>query len=162
PGRMPFWRGDRPGRPIEVGAALGAFTRELAQRDESDALTWLGRGYRLEPAAARHLKRYVDEQATDPLFAHARTHTLTRVRDVPGEWRVWILSPFGAKVHAPWALALETRFAQATGAPVQTLSTDDGIVLRFADGNGVRPVFAAADLRLDPGETEELVLHNLE
>ena len=29
-GRMPFWKGDSPGRPVELGRALGAFLREVA------------------------------------------------------------------------------------------------------------------------------------
>ena len=43
PGKMPFWKGDKPGRPLELGRALGAFTRELAT----------GRRAGLAPAAAR-------------------------------------------------------------------------------------------------------------
>ena len=31
PGKMPFWHGDRPGRPLELGRALGAFVRELRE-----------------------------------------------------------------------------------------------------------------------------------
>ena len=30
PGRMPFWHGDAPGRPVELGRALGASLRELS------------------------------------------------------------------------------------------------------------------------------------
>src|SRR4051812_36685456 len=29
PGKLPFWHGDAPGRPIELGRALGAFVRDL-------------------------------------------------------------------------------------------------------------------------------------
>ncbi|HEX4421596.1 MAG TPA: DEAD/DEAH box helicase, partial [Kofleriaceae bacterium] len=32
PGKMPFWRADGPGRPVELGRALGAFCRELDGR----------------------------------------------------------------------------------------------------------------------------------
>ena len=30
PGKMPFWHGDRPGRPLELGRALGGFVRSCA------------------------------------------------------------------------------------------------------------------------------------
>ncbi len=30
PGKLPFWHGDAPGRPVELGRAMGAFVRELA------------------------------------------------------------------------------------------------------------------------------------
>ena len=50
--------------------------------------------------------------------------------------RVCILSPFGARVHAPWALAIEAALAARTRRRAsQTLYSDDGIVLRFADGD---------------------------
>ena len=29
PGRLPFWKGDAPGRPAELGQAMGAWVREL-------------------------------------------------------------------------------------------------------------------------------------
>ena len=44
PGKMPFWRGEGPGRPIELGRALGAFCRELDGRlagDPAAAHAWL-------------------------------------------------------------------------------------------------------------------------
>ena len=39
PGRLPFWKGDTLGRPAELGAAIGAFTRELVAlpRDQATA-----------------------------------------------------------------------------------------------------------------------------
>ncbi|MCP1121802.1 hypothetical protein, partial [Robbsia andropogonis] len=32
PGRVPFWKGDGLGRPAELGAAIGAFTADLAHK----------------------------------------------------------------------------------------------------------------------------------
>jgi ATP-dependent Lhr-like helicase len=29
PGRLPFWKADRPPRPVELGRAIGTLTREL-------------------------------------------------------------------------------------------------------------------------------------
>ena len=37
PARMPFWKGDAPGRPLELGRALGAFVREVAAADDEAA-----------------------------------------------------------------------------------------------------------------------------
>ena len=37
PGRLPFWHGDAPGRPAELGRALGAFCRELGAAGEQAA-----------------------------------------------------------------------------------------------------------------------------
>ena len=38
PGKMPFWHGDRPGRPLELGRALGAFVREIRQPEPAAAV----------------------------------------------------------------------------------------------------------------------------
>ena len=167
PGMMPFWRGESVGRPIELGRAMGAFVRELGALDEADAVDWLGREYKLEVRAARNLWRYVDDQrkATGTLPTD-RAITVERFRDELGDYRVCILSPLGARVHAPWALALEARLGARTGFEVQAIWSDDGIVLRFADAGGAggdagdAPV-QLPDLMLAPEEVEELLLEQL-
>ena len=54
-GRMPFWRGEGPGRPIELGRALGAFVREIGELEDGAAETRLIDAYALDPFAARNL-----------------------------------------------------------------------------------------------------------
>jgi ATP-dependent Lhr-like helicase len=71
---------------------------------------------------------------------------------------VCILTPFGGRVHAPWAMALAARLRDALGIDAQSLWSDDGIALHFPDAD-VPP--AVADLLLDPEEIEELVLAEL-
>ncbi|NJN22889.1 MAG: hypothetical protein HC812_19100 [Leptolyngbya sp. RL_3_1] len=55
PGRMPFWRGDGPGRPLEFGRAVGALTRGLLSVPREQALKRLIESHRLEERAARNL-----------------------------------------------------------------------------------------------------------
>src|SRR5690606_25019030 len=55
PGKMPFWHGDGPGRPLELGRALGAFVRELRALDEAAALERLQGRHALDPWAAANL-----------------------------------------------------------------------------------------------------------
>jgi ATP-dependent Lhr-like helicase len=159
PGKMPFWRGEGPGRPLELGRALGAFTREVAARDEAAAVAWLERDHRLDARAARNLWRYLAAQreATGTLPTD-REITVERFRDELGDFRVCILSPFGARVHAPWALALQARLGRAAGVEIHTLWSDDGIVLRFADADDP-PSLAA--LVPEPDEVEGLVVEEL-
>jgi len=159
PGKMPFWRGDGPGRPLELGRALGAFVRELGSRAEAAGVTWLRRDYALDERAARNLWRYVNAQreATGTLPTD-RELTVERFRDELGDYRVCILSPFGARVHAPGALALEARLGAAAGFEVQTLWSDDGIVLRFAGADEPPPL---ATLLPEPEEIEDLVIEQL-
>jgi ATP-dependent Lhr-like helicase len=163
PGKMPFWHGDGPGRPLTVGRALGALIRALGEREERDALPWLEREYRLDARAARNLWRYVSEQkqATGTLPSDD-TLVIERFRDELGDWRVCILSPFGSRVHAPWALALGGLLSQRAGFEVQSLWSDDGIALRFAAGlEGDAPPPAVAQLVPEAERIEELLLAQL-
>jgi len=158
-GRLPFWRGEGPGRPLELGRALGAFLRELGARGAGDGERWLRAEWGLDSFAARNLCEHVAEQrAVTGTLPSDRALTIERFRDELGDWRVCILSPWGARLHAPWALALEARLSQEAGYDVQALWSDDGIALRFADAE--RPPDPAL-LVPEPEELEELVLGQL-
>ncbi len=159
PGRLPFWKGEGPGRPLELGRALGAFAREMASLDEEDARSRLERQFGLDPWAARNLCSYLREQveATGSVPTD-RDLTIERFRDELGDWRVCILSPFGARVHAPWALALRSAVSGAVGYDVQALWSDDGIVLTVADGD--EP--PGADLLIpDPDDLRDRIIGEL-
>jgi ATP-dependent Lhr-like helicase len=158
-GRLPFWRGEGPGRPIELGRALGAFVREVAEKPRGEAETWLCDTHHLDAFAARNLLDHLHEQreATGTLPTD-RAITIERFRDELGDWRVCILSPFGARVHTPWALALEAQLGTDAGYEVQAVSSDDGIVLRFADADMLPDVDA---LLPDPELVEDLVVAQL-
>jgi ATP-dependent Lhr-like helicase len=170
-GKLPFWRGDGPGRPIELGRAIGAFVRELAAMTPERALAHLAERHRLDPLAARNLIAYIDEQrAATGTLPTDRSITIERFRDELGDWRVCILSPFGARVHAPWALALQARLGQSSGFPVQTMWSDDGIVLRLGAADEVSEMSQMSQtsgssggdaLVPDPEEVEDLVVAQL-
>ncbi len=136
PGRLPFWHGDGPGRPLELGKAVGAFVREMGSLGKDAALERMQDGFDLDPRAAGNLWTYLEEQseATGTLPTD-RDITIERFRDELGDWRICILSPFGARVHAPWALALRAAASASVGYDVQTVWSDDGIVLTVADGD---------------------------
>lgn len=136
PGRLPFWKGEGPGRPLELGRALGAFTREISRRKGAEANELLQAEYGLDDKAAKNLLGFLNEQreATGTLPTD-RDITVERFRDELGDWRVCILTPFGARVHAPWAIALRGAVSERLGYEVQTVWSDDGIVLTIADGD---------------------------
>ncbi|WUW21164.1 DEAD/DEAH box helicase [Streptomyces sp. NBC_01463] len=135
PGRLPFWKGDQLGRPLELGRALGAFLRELGGLSPEDARErLLAAG--LDTWAVDNVLSYVDEQRR--ACGHVpddRTILVERFRDELGDWRVVVHSPFGAQVHAPWALALSARLAERYGMDAQVMHADDGIVLRLPDAD---------------------------
>ncbi|MER6115178.1 DEAD/DEAH box helicase [Streptomyces sp. NPDC001743] len=135
PGRLPFWKGDQLGRPLELGRALGAFLRELGGLSPQDARQrLLAAG--LDTWAVDNVLSYIDEQRR--ACGHVpddRTILVERFRDELGDWRVVVHSPFGAQVHAPWALALSARLAERYGMDAQVMHADDGIVLRLPDAD---------------------------
>ncbi|MGW6248436.1 Lhr family ATP-dependent helicase [Streptomyces roseolus] len=135
PGRLPFWKGDQLGRPLELGRAVGAFLRELGALGEEDArLRLITAG--LDSWAAENVLAYLKEQRE--ACGHVpddRTILVERFRDELGDWRVVVHSPFGAQVHAPWALALGARLAERYGMDAQVMHADDGIVLRLPDAD---------------------------
>jgi ATP-dependent helicase Lhr and Lhr-like helicase len=155
PGRLPFWKGDAPGRPAELGAAIGAFCRELGSVTEQEATArLLAAG--LDELAAANLIRYLTEQrAATGYLPDDRTLVLERFRDELGDWRLVLHSPYGAQLHAPWALAIAARLRERYGGmDVQAQHTDDGIVIRVPDADDPPPAGIAM---LDPEEVEQIV-----
>ena len=134
PGKMPFWKGDGPGRPLEFGRRIGALVRELRALPKAAALTRLIAEHDLDPGAAENLLRFISEQemATGQV-PDDRNIVIERVRDELGDWRVCVLTPFGSRVHIPWAMAVTARIRAGGGPEVEALWGDDGFVLRFPD-----------------------------
>jgi ATP-dependent Lhr-like helicase len=159
PGRMPFWKGDRPARPVELGRALGRLTRELAASPRAEALRRLVEEHDLDARAAENLITYIAEQKeATGVLPDDRTLVLERTRDEMGDWRLCLLSPWGGRVHAPWALALQARLRTSLDVDVETVWSDDGIVVRVPDRE--QPP-TGADLVPDPDEIEDLVVREL-
>ncbi|HEX9377298.1 MAG TPA: DEAD/DEAH box helicase [Actinomycetota bacterium] len=154
PGRMPFWHGDSLGRPVELGRALGAFVRELSALEPQAQMARL-REAGLDDLAASNLVRYLQEQREAAgVLPDDRTIVVERFRDELGDWRLCVHSPFGARVHAPWAQAIELRVRERLGLEVQTMVDDDGIVVRLPEADEVPP---SDSVLFEPEEIEELV-----
>jgi len=159
PGKMPFWHGDRPGRPLELGRGLGAFVREMRELSSDDAVERLMGHYALDEFAANNLVQYLDEQAeATGAVPDDRTVVIERFRDEIGDWRVCILTPFGTPVHAPWAMAIERQLIDRYDMPVETMWGDDGIVIRLPESADELPV---ESLLIEPEEIDELVVSTL-
>jgi ATP-dependent Lhr-like helicase len=146
PGKLPFWHGDAPGRPAELGKAIGQAIREMPQADLTS----------LDELAAKNLLRYLDDQrkATGHV-PDDRTLVVERFRDELGDWRVVLHSPYGDRVHAPWALAITAALRERyQNMDVQAPHTDDGIIIRVPDADEPPP----ADIALiDPDEIRDIV-----
>nr|WP_250028292.1 ATP-dependent helicase [Actinoplanes maris] len=155
PAKMPFWKGDSPGRPIELGRAIGAQLRSLTRADDEKATATL-RAIGLDEWAAGNLLAYLREQreATRNL-PDDRTIVVERFRDELGDWRLTVHCVLGARVNAPWALAIARRLSERYGVDGQVMPSDDGIVVRLPDTAEEPP---GADLvAFDPDEIAQLV-----
>ena len=174
PGRLPFWKGDSPGRPAELGRAIGAWVRELEHPAPGaptppDVLAGIG----LDRWATENLLAYLrDQREATGQVPDDRTVVVETFPDEIGDWRVVIHSPYGARVHAPWALVIAGRL-RATGVDVAAMHADDGIVLRLPDTfvGGLaamsgdphddladhRPAISLDDLLIDADEVAEAV-----
>jgi ATP-dependent helicase Lhr and Lhr-like helicase len=159
PGIAPFWKGEGVGRPAELGEKIGRAARTLSALADDTAIETVERDYGLDALAARNLVTFLREQeGATGVVPSDTTIVVERFRDEIGDWRVCVLSPFGGRVHAPWAMALRARLRESLGLDVQSLWSDDGIALHFPDGDAPPPL---ADLQLQPDEIEGLLLGEL-
>ncbi len=143
PGKLPFWKGDSVGRPVELGRAIGEFLREAeadlarGERGQRALTARLRERNDLDELAASNLVAYLDEEReVAGALPTDRRLVVERFRDELGDWRLVILSPFGGRVHAPLTLAIETRLRERLGIEAQTIWSDDGIAVRLPEGEG--------------------------
>lgn len=155
PGKVPFWHGDGIGRPFELGEALGAFSREVSSATPAKAAQRLIDAGLDEQARANLLAHLSEQQEATGTLPTDRTLTVERGRDEVGDWRVILHSPYGMKVHAPWALAINARVRERLGVEGSAVASDDGIIVRIPDADAEPP--GAELFVFEPDELEHLV-----
>lgn len=159
PGRMPFWRGDGPGRPLEFGKAIGKLTRELLAAPQAKARRRLESRHGLSEPAADSLLTYLRDQAAatgEP--PSDQTIIIESFVDEIGDWRIVVLTPFGSRVHAPWATVVGSRLREETAGEVDLMWTDDGMVFRMPESEQPPPVEMFLP---DPDEVERLIVQQV-
>ncbi|XXG09824.1 ATP-dependent helicase [Micromonospora sp. SH-82] len=153
--RMPFWKGDNAGRPVELGRAIGTRVRALLRRDDETAVAALRAGG-LDDWAAGNLLAYLrEQQAATRSLPDDRTVVVERFRDELGDWRLAVHCLLGARVNGPWSLAIARRLAERYGVDAQVMPSDDGIVVRLPDTAEEPP--GAEVVAFDPDEIAQLV-----
>ncbi|HET8673339.1 MAG TPA: DEAD/DEAH box helicase, partial [Thermoleophilaceae bacterium] len=156
PGAVPFWKGDGVGRPAELGRAIGEFARWAVDREPEELLA---QGYDLDERAARNLVAFLREQReVTRVVPSDRTIVVERFRDEIGDWRLCVLSPYGGRVHAAWALALSARIRDEFNLESDAIWSDDGIIVHLPDADD--PPRAELVL-VEPDELEDLVVREL-
>jgi ATP-dependent Lhr-like helicase len=155
PGAVPFWKGDGVGRPKELGEAIGAFSRWAV--DQTPEV--LERDYSLDPRAARNLLEFLaEQQQATRVIPSDRTIVVERFRDEIGDWRLCVLSPYGGRIHAAWALALSARIREEFGLEADAISSDDGIIVHLPDADDPP---GAEIVMIDPDELEDRIVAEL-
>ena len=154
--RLPFWHGEGDGRDAAFGRSQGRFIRDMAQglrAEVSDGIagdktsrfdtTTIARLRRdgLDDNAIGNLADLLAEQrAATGAIPNDRELVVERCQDEEGDWRVIVHSPYGRRVHEPWAMAITTRIKQRYGFDGQVYAADDGIIIRLPDGDGNLPI----------------------
>ncbi|HEX9985955.1 MAG TPA: crosslink repair DNA glycosylase YcaQ family protein [Thermoanaerobaculia bacterium] len=159
PGKMPFWKADSAERTVPFGFEIGRLVRELRAAKPADAIRTLTAKHDLDRLAAQNLLQYLDDQheATGAI-PDDRTVVVERVTDELGDWRVCVLSPFGGRIHAPWAMAVAAKVRNELAIDVETMWADDGFIIRFPETEKPPP----AELMIpDADEVEQLVVRQL-
>src|SRR5881398_137132 len=154
PGAVPFWKGEGVGRPYELGRAIGEFSRKTAAvaTPETEIPG-------LDERSTQNLLQFLhDQQAATGAVPSDKTVVVERFRDEIGDWRLCILTPFGARVHAPWALAAAARLRDSLGLEVQSIWSDDGIAFHLPDADAPPPT---DELLIEPDELENLVVQEV-
>jgi ATP-dependent Lhr-like helicase len=166
--RMPFWNGDYPWRPYELGARIGKFRREVAERvvgalraaPLQQIESWLQREYALDEKSARNLVAYIQHQLeATGVIASDTTIVVESFQDAIGEPRLVIHSPFGGRVNGAWALALSNALRERFGAEIETQANDDGIIFRFPQTNAAPPLELIQ--QMTPHQARERLLREL-
>ena len=169
--RVPFWHGDGPGRPAELGEALlrfwGDAQRHLGGSDR-DGSWWadVAEDCRLEAGAARALRSFVAEQAAAGCLPSPEQLVLEWYRDPLGDLRVCLHAPLGRAVTRPWSLALRAMLLREAGVAADAAVSDNGFLLRLParpDGSGRPAGGSPADLlvRWSPRALEDALVADL-
>ncbi|HEX7153128.1 MAG TPA: DEAD/DEAH box helicase [Thermoanaerobaculia bacterium] len=159
PGKMPFWKADSAERTVPFGFEIGRLVRELRAMRPADAVRTLTSKHDLDRLAAQNFLQYLDDQheATGAV-PDDRTIVVERVTDELGDWRVCVLTPFGGRIHAPWAMAVAAKVRNELALDVETMWADDGFIVRFPETEKPPP----AELMIpDADEVEQLVVRQL-
>ncbi len=159
PGKMPFWKGDGPGRPAEFGRKIGEMTRELLRLPRPVAFVQLVEQHSLQASAAENVLRYLEDQAVATQRVPSDQDVVVEIcRDELGDRRICVMTPFGSRVHAPWCMAVTAKLRNELGLEVESLWSDDGFVLRIPDSDAI----IGAELLLPAvAEFRDLVLRQL-
>ncbi len=149
PPSVPFWRGEAPGRTIELSQQVAALRQTLSDMlpphctqvtainktpDVINAIHWLNNHCGLDNSSSEQLLEYI-RQGRAVLGAVPTQNTIIAERffDESGGMQLIIHAPFGARINKAWGLALRKRFCRSFNFELQAAATDDGLNIALAE-----------------------------
>jgi ATP-dependent Lhr-like helicase len=124
---VPFWRGEAPGRTLELSEEVSHLVRHLDQiaLDRECGLDRMG-----AEQAATYIKAGIAALGAVP---SQTTVVAERFFDEGGGMQLVIHAPFGSRINKAWGLALRKRFCRSFNFELQAAATDNGIVISLSD-----------------------------
>lgn len=129
---IPFWRGEAPGRTLELSAEVARLRRDAL--DTPDPIEWLIEACGLGQAGAAQVMLYLRAgQAALTAMPTQDVIVAERFFDEGGGMQLVLHSPFGARINRAWGLSLRKRFCRTFNFELQAAATDDGIVISLGE-----------------------------
>jgi ATP-dependent Lhr-like helicase len=162
--RMPFWNGDYPYRPYDLGTRIGRFRQAVVDRlstsSPGEVEAWLRRDYALDESSARNLLAHVRSQLDAVgVISSDTTIVVESFQNAVGDGYVIIHSAFGGRVNGAWGLALISALREQTGVTPEAQTNDDGIIFRFPQSDPRLPVEIIQ--QMTPAAARERLLREL-
>ncbi len=159
--RMPFWRGEGLGRTGALGERIGRLKRFVAERLDDPGLNDLvAARWATTPDASSAIVGSVRREATESGgLASDRAIVFETFPNDLGDPCIVVRSLFGRGVNLPWSLVLSAVLREETGVDVETVASDDGILLRTPGAEREVPLDRLS--RIGPEEARERLLAQL-
>ncbi|HXV60971.1 MAG TPA: DEAD/DEAH box helicase [Vicinamibacteria bacterium] len=137
PPSIPFWRGEAPGRTIELSREVSELREAVAVSSgetREDRLRRLTESAGLCRLGAEELVEYVEagERALGAVPSFT-TVVIERFFDESGGMQLVVHAPFGSRINRAWGLALRKRFCRSFNLELQAAATDNGIIVSLSE-----------------------------
>ncbi len=148
PPTVPFWRGEAPGRTLELSRFVSELRQEIAARtgnalsgyisqtnpEIAETVAWLKQECAVDDAGAEQMIGYI-AAGRSVLGAVPAFDTIIAERffDEGGGMQLILHSPFGSRINKAWGLALRKRFCRGFNFELQAAATDNGLNISLAE-----------------------------
>lgn len=165
PPTIPFWRGEAPGRTIELSAEVARLREDLEQRldDPVAAGAMLVDECGCSRSAAEQAVSYAAAQkAAIGLLPTQRRVVFERFFDESGGMQLVVHAPFGAAINRAWGFAMRKRFCVSFDFELQATADDDGFILSLGPQHSfpIEGLFSMLNRSNAQGLLEQAVLTN--